>query len=100
MKATLLNVSKVWGVSKKTGNEYEMWQAAMIVPLEQVRSASYNVHGYGLDVQTIGIDSAILEQFAGMKFPAEVDLETDVRPQFGRMETFVTGIRRPAVKAA
>lgn len=102
MKLNVLGVKRISGQSAKTGNDFDMCNVFGIVPLQTGGGKSVKVEGYGYEVAELPLDAKALHLFAGVKFPAILELETDSRPYMGKLETFVTGICAPAaaVKAA
>jgi hypothetical protein len=102
MKLNVLGVKRISGTSSKSGNEFDMCNVLGIVPVNTGGGKSVKVEGYGYEVAELPLDPSMLHVFAGIKFPAVLDLETDSRPYMGKLETFVVGILpgSSAVKAA
>lgn len=100
MKITVLGVKRIFGTSSKTGNDFDMCNVCCQVPVQTGSGKATKVEGYGFEVAEIPLDPAALPQFAKVNFPALLDVETDSRPYMGKLETFVTGIKAAAVRAA
>lgn len=96
MKLHVLGVKRISGTSSKTGNEFDMCNLVGIVPVQTGGGKSTRVEGYGFETAEVPLEPEALPQFAGIKFPAQLDLETDSRPYMGKLETVVTGIRKGA----
>ena len=97
MKMNVCGVQRIAGTSK-AGSAFDMCELFALVPVENV-SGKINISGVGYKLMTVSLDSEALPQFAGLKFPATLDLVTDVRLERGEAKTIITGIT-PAVKAA
>lgn len=96
MKLHVLGVKRIHGTSSKTGNDFDMCNIVGIVPVQTGSGKSTKVEGYGYETAELPLDPEAIPQFATVKFPAQLDLETDSRPYMGKLETFVTGVRKAA----
>lgn len=101
MKANVAGVKRMAGTSAKSGNAYDMCNLTLLVPVEQVNNPKMQVNGAGFATMEMPLEVEALPAFMNIKYPATLDLETDVRPRAGKPETVVVGIKSaPAAKAA
>lgn len=91
MKINAAGVQRIKGTSGK-GNEFDMSNLLTLVAIEPVNNAKVNISGHGYKVLEMALDPACLNQFAGIKFPAVLDVELEPRPRMGKYETTVVGI--------
>jgi hypothetical protein len=99
MKATIVGVRRMRGTSAKSGNQYDMCNVTLLVPVEAVTSAKMVIEGAGFSTMEMPLEPASIGQFQTLKFPAQVTLTTEARPRSGKVETVVTGFE-PVSKAA
>jgi hypothetical protein len=97
MKMNVCGVQRIAGTSK-AGSAFDMCELLALVPVEAV-NGKVNITGAGYKVMNIALDPEALPQFMNTKFPATLDLTTDVRPERGELKTVITGIAA-AAKAA
>lgn len=102
MKLNVLGVKRIKGTSSKSGNEFDMCHLLAVVPFQAGGSANVNITGYGMEVAEMPLAPEAMASFASLKFPVNLELDTDVRPYMGKLETFVVGFvpPSPSVKAA
>lgn len=102
MKLTVLGVKRVQGTAKATGQPFDMCRLIAMVAIESGGGKSVSVTGHGYEVAEINLEVAAMGQFAGVKFPQQLELLTDSRPFRGQFETVVTGFVPPVagVRAA
>lgn len=93
MKALVLGVVHRHGTAKGSGREYDFAQIFLLRPIEQVDRGTFNQAGYGFEVNEASLDTKAVVQFQGRKFPCELNLVTDARPdQSGELKLVVTGV--------
>lgn len=102
MKFQAIGVKTMSGISKKSGSAYQMGMVYGYAPIEEVQKEAFEIVGYGFEPAELQLDPACIEQFKDVKFPAQLELETDVIARMGKFETVVIGLKaKPAaVKAA
>jgi hypothetical protein len=81
MKVLVLNAERAKGVSAKNNREYDICTVTYCTPVENVSKENRQVVGYGLRAQELGLDPAVLKQFARHEFPAELDLIIEPDPR-------------------
>lgn len=74
MKAQILGVKHISGISKEKGTPFEICNALIALPIENVSNANVKITGYGFDVSEMGVLPEALPQFAGLKFLALLNL--------------------------
>ena len=92
MKANVCGVKRMSGTAKSSGNAYDMCNITLLVPVEQVNNAKMQINGAGFSVMEMPLDVEALPLFMNLKFPATLELVTDVRIRAGKPETIVAGI--------
>ena len=92
MKLNVLGVKLISGTSKASGNPFVMCRLVAAVSIEKVDSAKVQIKGFGFEVAEMEMEPSCLEQFSGVKFPADLELLTDQRAYQGEFKTFVTGL--------
>jgi len=100
MSYRILGVKQIAGPKKDGSGPFEMNQLLVIIPIEPSQG-KIKVIGYGYEVGEMEIDPAVIPKMATVKFPAELELETEQKFIFGQFRTLVTGFKVAAlVKAA
>lgn len=94
MKATVIGVVRRVGVGKESKKAYDISTLHMLVPIAPVARENMQVSGYGFEVMECELHPDALQSFAGIKFPAVLDLETDMVPRFGKLQIVVAGIKQ------
>lgn len=92
MKLQVLGVKRVSGTSK-AGSAFDICSLIATVPVDVTANQKITVQGFGYEVAEIPLDPGCMSQFASVKFPAALELNTDTRPFHGKLETFVSGIQ-------
>lgn len=103
MKATVIGVKRVAGKSKNSGNQFDMPRALLLSPIRPMVKAELVIEGYGYEINEIAIDWDLAQRFSQCRFPAQLDLETDVQPVMGKFEPVVVDFKElpaTAIKAA
>lgn len=103
MKAMVLSVTSIQGLSKGTGNPFSMKRMKFLVLLEEVNSKNFQLHGQGFDVVELevsehgydAIEAAFRARFKGG--PVEMQLITGMDR---RGQTVVHGVETAAAPAA
>lgn len=107
MKAHVIGVSRINGVSKKSGSlkDYDMGKLFCLQPIQpagkedQKEGTRYSRTGYGFEVMEVDLDAGSLVQFSKIQFPAVLDLEMEQRPMFGKLATICIGLTQQKVAA-
>lgn len=97
MKALVLGFKRMSGTSKpeKGGRPFDFCQLFIGTPIN-VEAGKVNVIGAGYEQAALDIELGCEGQFAGLKFPAQVELKVDHRMnRFQRMDVVVTGLLQP-----
>lgn len=103
MKHLVAGVKRVFGEGKN--GHFDMANAVILVPIEPGKvgkAGQVEIQGHGFEVVEMELDETALSAFQAVKFPVELDLETDQRVYRGEFKTFVTGIKKgfPAARSA
>lgn len=98
MKMQILGAKVLKGV--KDGNPWDMSAVLVQTKIESYQNEKVTVGGYGFEVTEMPLDSACIEQFKAIEFPAMVDLDIGQRSRMGKFESYVVGVlRAPSLKA-
>ncbi|NHQ85300.1 hypothetical protein HA050_04135 [Iodobacter sp. HSC-16F04] len=100
MKAFVVGISEMKGIAKKTGKPYAMCNINTLVPVENVSSDAFSKRGFGFEIVQIGATADCISQFANIRFPAHVELVTDMTQFAGRLVPIVVGVSEPVLKSA
>lgn len=87
---------------KKSGLPYEFAQVLVLVPIEQVKNASFEKNGYGYSQSVLGCDAQALAAFAPFqgKFPLYLELDVEVVSFMGEFRPVVVGVKPAAAAVA
>jgi len=91
VKFMIVGVKRIEGTAKASGQPFDMCRAYCLVPIE-ASSGKTKVSGHGLEVAELELLPEALPAFAGMKFPAEVELKIEQKFVFGEFRSVVVGL--------
>jgi hypothetical protein len=108
MKVFAIGIARNEGVSKKKdpkGKPYDMCSLMVLQPLEPGSGTSadggtWKRSGYGFQVADFQASPECVEQFKDVKFPCNLEVQTETAQMFGRMTTVVVGCSVEKLKAA
>lgn len=98
MKAYCLGVTRMRGVGRTSKQAYDMGKLIVMNAVRPFSKEGLEISGYGYEPAEVALAPDALEKFAHVKFPALLDLETDMETRGGKLQPIVTGLRE--VKAA
>jgi len=94
MKVTAQGIKRVIGKkSQKTGNPSDFTQLIVQKPIENFANEEVRVIGYVFDTQSVDISEALLANFANMRCPAELELETGSEVSFRGLKAVIVGFK-------
>lgn len=101
MKANIIGVSRIEGISNKSGvlRPYDMPRILALQPVEMAAKSDdkagtrYSKTGYGFEAMEIDLDPSAMAQFSEVKYPAVLDLVIDQRMLFGRLASVCVGFK-------
>jgi hypothetical protein len=92
------------GVSKKTGNAYEMCNLVIEVPQETVATATMKRVAFGCDQKELQLSPACFERMKAMSlsFPCELDVTVGAKVGFRGLESIIDDVQpvKPAAVVA
>ncbi|BBL35725.1 hypothetical protein Nstercoris_02000 [Nitrosomonas stercoris] len=91
MKALVLNAKRSQGISKKTGQPYEIYTLTIALPFSQFASKSFTLDGYGYDVAELSLDPEAYPKFSDLKEPRILELQFSTVVLFNELKQVVTG---------
>ncbi len=91
MKFNVIGAKRIEGVAKVSGNPFDMCRVYCVVPIEQ-SAGKTKVSGFGSELAELELSPDALPQFAGLKFPCELELKVDQRFVFGEFRSVVVGV--------
>lgn len=94
MQVTVLGVRRMQGVGKASKQPYDMAALLVMQPIRPFSKEGLNISGYGFEPSEVSLKTDALEQFAGLKFPVTLDVETDMENRGGKLQAIVTGLAR------
>jgi len=96
MQTLVLGVSRMQGIGKASKQAYDMARVLVMQPIKGFSKEGLQISGYGYEVAEVALQAHALEQFAGLKFPVQLDLETDMETRGGKLSPIVIGITKKA----
>lgn len=96
MRVQAIGVKRLTGIGKESGKEFDFSRLTILRPIEVTASEKFTVQGYGFETIDIDLENEALAQFAGMKFPAMLDLVVDCKPGRRGLQSVITGIKQAA----
>lgn len=96
MKSTVIGVTRMQGVGKASKQAYDMARVLVLSEVKPFQKEGLQISGYGFEVAEVSLNPEALGQFAGMRFPCVVDLDTDMETRGGKLQPVVVGIRKQA----
>lgn len=96
MQVTVLGVRRMQGVGKVSKASYDMATLLVMQAIRPFAKEGLNISGYGFEPSEVSLKPESLEQFATLKFPCVLDVETDMENRGGKLQPVVTGISRKA----
>lgn len=99
MRVNCLGVYSMTGISKKSGQPYNMAKCVIQVPCEIVANANMKRLGFGYSAKELDMEPEAVQQFSQFQFPLELDLEVGNRVSPFGLESIITGAKRPAAVA-
>lgn len=100
MKRLVLGVSNRNGVSKKTGNRYDMSRLAVAEPIVPASKEGMAFTGAGYQGSELEIRKDCIPQFMSIKYPVVLDLQFDFESHGGRVVPVVIGYEGKASEVA
>lgn len=97
MRVKALGVYRMTGISKKSGNSYDMAKLVIQVPCEIVATQTMKRIGHGFSAKELDLEVDALDKFAQFQFPCELDVEVGSRVSSFGLEAIITGATRPVV---
>jgi len=101
MRVHALGVYQMTGISKKSGQPYNMAKLVIQVPVEIVANASMKRLGFGYGSKELDLEPEALQKFSQFQFPLDLDLDVEVGSRvssFG-LEAIITGATKPVAMA-
>lgn len=96
MQVTVLGVRRMQGVGKTSKQPYDMATLLVMQPIRPFSKEGLNISGYGYEPSEVSLKSDALDQFSGFKFPALLDVETDMENRGGKLQPVVVGLAKKA----
>lgn len=86
-KITVFGVAHRYGTSKKTQEQYSIFQAFYQSEIQEISSANYNLAGKGFELKEIFIPESEFEKLnsSGVSFPVDCDVLFDADLSTGRL---------------
>lgn len=98
MKVTMIGCKRIQGTGKESGLPFDMCHVYVVVPVD-VGQGKVTVTGYGFEVAEMELSPDAMSQFAGLKFPCELELKVDQRFFRGEFRSMVSGIENQVAAA-
>lgn len=99
MRVHALGVYQMTGISKKSGQPYNMAKLVIQVPCEVVANANMKRSGFGYSAKELDLEPEALPKFSQFQFPCELEVEVGSRVSSFGLEAIVTGATKPVPMA-
>lgn len=99
MRVHALGVYQMTGVSKKSGQPYNMAKLVIQVPCEVVANANMKRLGFGYGSKELDLEPEALQKFSQFQFPCDLDVEVGSRVSSFGLEAIITGASKPVPMA-
>jgi len=96
MQVTVLGVRRMQGVGKISKQPYDMATLMVLQPIKPFAKEGLAISGYGFEPSEVPLKVEAIEQFAGFKFPAVMDVDTDMENRGGKLQAIVCGLTKRA----
>lgn len=95
MKMQVVGITRIAGVSSKSGKPrpYDMPKVVCLQPVQIQKKEAYERSGFGYEPLEVDLDPEAFESFSQVKFPCVLELITDSRALFGRLQTICVGFK-------
>lgn len=101
MKLFCAGIKRGHGVGKESKNPYDMLNMLTLAPVQTGKMGGMTVEGFGFEQIEMPVASpSVVAACANIKFPAVLDVLTELRPYQGEYKTTITGFAEPDRKAA
>lgn len=100
MRVTAIGVKRLTGTGKDSGKPFDFAQIAILRPVEVQSSQRFTCVGHGFEVSDLDLEKESINQFAGIKFPAQLDLVVDTVPGRQGLRSVVVGFKPVELKSA
>lgn len=100
MKALVMGVVSLSGVSKKNGQAYSFANLNLMQPIKERSGDTTTLVGGGYEQMQLQVEPDAVSKFRALRFPCELELLTDMRAYNGKVEVIVCGFAPAPVKAA
>jgi len=95
MRVHALGVYQMTGISKKSGQPYNMAKLVIQVPVEIVANATMKRLGFGFGSKELDLEPEALQKFSQFQFPLDLDVEVGSRVSSFGLEAIITGATKP-----
>lgn len=96
MRVQAIGVKRMSGVGKDSGRPFDFTQLSILKPIEVTASEKFSLQGYGYETSDIDVANEALGKFAGIKFPAILDLVVDTQPGRRGLRSVIVDIKQSA----
>lgn len=96
MQVTVLGVRRMQGVGKISKQPYDMATLMVLQAIKPFAKEGLAISGYGFEPSEVPLKVEAIEQFAGFKFPAVLDVDTDMENRGGKLQAIVCGLTKRA----
>lgn len=96
MQVTIIGVSRMRGVGKQSKQPYDMARLFVMSPIRGFSKEGLDISGFGYEVAELPLAANVLGDFANLKYPATVDLLTDMELRGGKLVSVCTGLKQKA----
>lgn len=84
------------GVGKDSGRPFDFTQLSILKAIEIHAGEKFSIQGYGYETSDIDVSNEALPKFAGIKFPANLDLVVDTQPGRRGLRSVIVDVKQAA----
>lgn len=80
MRVQAIGVKRMSGTGKESGRPFDFTQLSILKGIDVTATERFTLQGYGYETSDLDVANEALPKFAGIKFPAQLDLVVDTQP--------------------
>lgn len=94
MRVQAIGVKRMSGIGKDSGRPFDFTQISILKAIDVTASEKFSIQGYGYETSDIDVANEALGKFAGIKFPATLDLVVDTQPGRRGLRSVIVDVKQ------
>lgn len=95
MQVMVIGVVHMHGVGKESKRSYDMSRLYCLAPMEAVSNETMTRNVSGYEVMEVDLKKESFPAFLDLPYPCKLDLQTDMVPRMGKLQTVIVGFKKP-----